>query len=140
MLVAVLFWTLIILCCGFAALYGGRSGRGVAAAVILAAAATALAPDGNVWRATNLWVLAIDTLLLIAFVVIAMRSQRWFPIWSAGLQLVGVSFHLGSILAPDFSPNAYFLLQAFWAVPLLMMLVIGVALDRRAGVGDEPRP
>ena len=111
----------------------------MAVAVILAAAATALAPDGNYWRATNLWVLAIDTLLLIAFIAIAVRSERWFPIWSAGLQLVGVSFHIGSILAPDFAPDAYFLLQAFWAVPVLMLLVVGVALDRRAGIGNEPR-
>jgi len=139
MLVAVLFWSLAILCCGFAALYGGRSGRWVAAAVIMAAAATPLVSHGNTWLAPNLGVLTVDTLLLIALIGIALRSDRWFPIWSAGLQLVGVTFHFASVLAPGFAPDIYFLLQALWAVPVLMLLAIGVALDRHAGIRDEPR-
>lgn len=138
MLVGILFWMLALLCCGFAALYGGRSGRCVGAAALMAAAATSLVPDGNFWLAPNIWVAVIDTGLLIALIWIALGSDRWFPVWAAGLQMVGVAFHLGSIAAPGFAPLVYFLLQAFWAIPVLMMLAIGVALDRNAGIRDEP--
>lgn len=138
MLVALLFWSLAVLCCGFAALYGGRSGRLVATAVILAAVATPLASNRNSWLAPNLGVLAVDAILLIILIWIATGSDRWFPVWVAGLQLVGVIFHLGSVAAPGFAPDVYFLLQAFWAIPVLMTLAIGVALDRNAGIRDEP--
>ncbi|MDV3455798.1 hypothetical protein RZN05_02290 [Sphingomonas sp. HF-S4] len=111
----------------------------MAAAALLATATTTLVPDGNSWLAPNLWVLAIDTLLLTALIAIALRSDRWFPIWSAGLQLVGVTVHLGSILAPGYARDVYFLLQALWAVPVLMALVIGVVLDRRASIDDDPQ-
>lgn len=138
MLVALLFWSLAILCCGFAALYGGRSGMRVAVAIVLALIATALVPDGNRWLAPNLWALAVDSMLLIVLAQVAIRSNRWFPVWAAGLQLLGVTTHVASIVAPSFAPNVYFLLQAFWAIPMFLTLAVGVALDRAAGITDEP--
>jgi hypothetical protein len=122
MLVTLLFWSLATLCCGFAARYGGRSGMRVASAIILALIATTLLPDGNRWVAPNLWALAVDSILLTALVQIAARSDRWFPVWTAGLQLLGVTSHLGSIFARSFAPDVYFLLQAFWVIPMLLTL------------------
>lgn len=138
MVAALAFWVLAICCCGYAAVAGGRDGRAIAAIYLSACVATVVAwwvqPD---WRHTNQATFAVDLVLLVALVALALRSQRWFPIWFAGLHLLAIVSHAGSILAPGFAYKVYFLMQAFWAVPMLLSLAIGVALDRRAGIADD---
>ncbi|MEI9928037.1 MAG: hypothetical protein WDN44_10540 [Sphingomonas sp.] len=52
----------------------------------------------------------------------------------AGFQLIAVVTHLATLLAPRFLPDIYFAAESFWALPVLLSMVIGVALDRRAGL------
>lgn len=141
MLVALSFWILTLLCCGFAALFGGRAGRAVAIIYIAAVAATSLATrDPKAWSDPHLPALAVDLVLLAALLWVALRADRWFPLWFTGFHLVAVISHLASIFAPGYAPKLYFLLQSLWSVPMLLTLVIGITLDRQAGIRDEPGP
>lgn len=138
MLVALSFWILTLLCCGFATLFGGRSARAIAIIYIVAVAATALATrDPKAWADPHVPALAVDLTLLAGLLWVALRSDRWFPLWFTGFHLVAVASHLASILAPGFAPKLYFLLQSMWSVPMLLTLVIGITLDRQAGIDDE---
>ncbi|RSY90702.1 hypothetical protein DAH66_01665 [Sphingomonas koreensis] len=140
MLVALSFWILSLACCGFAALFGGRTGRAVALIYLVAVAVTSLATrDPKAWANPHLPALAVDLVLLAVLLWVALRSDRWFPVWFTGFHLVAVVSHLASILAPGFAPKLYFLLQSLWSVPMLLTLMIGVTLDRQAGIGDERR-
>lgn len=139
--VAFLFWGLVLLCCGFASLFGGSAGRRIALIYISACTATSFVTQrAGDWVHPHMPAMGVDLALLAALLWVALRSDRWFPIWFAGLHLVAVSTHFASILAPHFSPRVYFAVQAFWSIPMLFLLAIGVALDRRAGIVDEPDP
>ncbi|PKP91113.1 MAG: hypothetical protein CVT77_13160 [Alphaproteobacteria bacterium HGW-Alphaproteobacteria-16] len=138
MIVALSFWFLMLICCGFAAAFGGRSGRAIALVYTLNVIATWLVTgNAEAWRNPHLAAMLVDTALLIALIWIALRSDRWFPIWFAGLHLVATLSHLASALAPGFAPKIYFLLQSLWSLPMLVILVLGVARDRIRGVRDE---
>lgn len=140
MIVALLFWALMLICCGFAAAFGGRAGRAIAFIYALNILATWwVTRNPEAWRNPHLPALIVDFVLLVALVLVVGRSDRWFPIWFTGFHLVAVISHFASILAPGFAPKIYFLLQSLWSVPMLLTLVIGVALDRQGGVRDEPR-
>lgn len=103
--------------------------------------ATALATrDPKAWADPHLPALIVDLALLVALMWVVSWSSRWFPTWFAGFHLVAVVSHLASVLAPGFAPKLYFLLQSLWSVPMLLTLVIGVMLDRQAGISDEPEP
>lgn len=143
MLVALSFWILTLLCCGFAAAFGGRPGRAIALIYVLAVAATSLATrDPKAWADPHLPAFAVDLALLGGLLWVALRADRWFPVWFTGFHLVAVVSHLASIVAPGFAPKLYFLLQSLWSVPMLLTLVIGITLDRQARIGDDrgPRP
>jgi hypothetical protein len=141
MMIALSFWALTLLCCSFAAVCGGRDGRRVAAIYVLGCFATAAA-----WYVDTDWshplvaIFAVDTVALLAFWRVALRSGRWFPLWVAGFQLVTVVSHIASFIAPGFAFKLYFFLESFWSVPMLLVLAAGVALDWRAGGVDEPPP
>jgi hypothetical protein len=137
MMVALLFWGLVLLCGGFAAGYGGRAGRRIALVYFAACVATSwVTRDDLAWLHPHLSAFGVDLVLLGALGWVALRSDRWFPIWFTGLHLVAVTSHLASIVAPAFSPKVYFLVQAVWSIPMLLTLAIGVALDKRAGISD----
>lgn len=136
-MIAIAFWALTLLCCGFAAAWGGRDGRRVAATYVLGSLATVGAWFvQSDWSQTHFATLAVDAVLLVAFWWIALRSDRWFPTWITGFHLVTVLSHVASLVTPGYAFKLYFFLQGFWAVPMLIVLVIGVELDRRRGIAD----
>ena len=142
-MIALSFWCLTLICCGFATAFGGRDGRRIAAIFVLGCLATVAAwfaqPD---WSHTHLATFAVDCLVLAAFWKVALGSDRLFPLWVAGFHAVTVVSHVASFVAPGYAFKLYFFLQSFWSVPVLLIMAGGVALDMRAGIadGEEPEP
>lgn len=68
---------------------------------------------------------AIDCGVLIAFVVIALRSDRFWPLWVAGLQLTTTVVHLLKLIAPDLMPFVFGAALAFWSYPILLLIGVG---------------
>lgn len=128
-----LFWLLALLCCAHAICFGGRDGRWAAFFILVASAMTIPASQvDKAWGETELARLAVDVGLLAGFYALMLASRRYWPIWMVGFHLVAVVTHLSTLIAPDFTPRLYRAMGAFWAIPVLLSLLIGVELDRRA--------
>jgi hypothetical protein len=67
----------------------------------------------------------VDGIIFIAFLVIALRSERFWPMGVAGLQLTTVSVHLLMILSPDLPGLIFGTALAFWSYPILLLIAIG---------------
>ena len=145
MTVAVLFWLLTLLGCGFAATYGGKDGRW---AVFLIISATLLTIPamlfGRQWHSTEFAIFLVDLLLLANLYGLCLRSERYFPIWMTGFHLVAVTTHLSTLIAPEFTPRIYRALGSVWAIPMTLSMIVGIALDRaasrRAGRREQAPP
>jgi len=81
----------------------------------------------------------IDTLVLLAFVFIALRSDRFWPLWVAGLQLTMSMSHLFKALLPSLMPFAYAAAERFWSYPTLIIIFIGAWRQHRRRVLQESR-
>jgi hypothetical protein len=116
----------------YALVFGGRTGR--AAVAIFGAAsgltsfATQINPD---WVSTSYGVFMVDAACLLALLLLALLSDRYWPIWAVGFQAVSVATHLATIVAPDILPKAYQAIAAFWSLPILAVMVVGTNLDRQ---------
>ena len=75
--------------------------------------------------------LAIDATMLAAFIVIALRSDRFWPLWVAGLQLTISISHLLKAIQPDLLPIAYGVAERFWSYPILIILAAGTWRSQR---------
>ena len=132
MLIGLLFWTLTLIGCGYAAAAGGKDGRCAVILLLLASVLTIPAARlGHAWARTEIGVMSVDVLLLLGLYALMLRSQRYFPIWMVGFQLASVVTHLSTVLAPDFAPRVYRGLESVWALPITISLVVGIYLDRR---------
>lgn len=128
-----LFWALTLLGCAYAAVEGKDEGRWASALILCASALTIPATRlGARWMTTEWSLLAVDGGLLLGLYGLVIGGRRFFPIWMAGFQLVAVSTHLATLIAPRFTPNVYRAVESLWAIPITLSMILGVALDRRS--------
>lgn len=76
--------------------------------------------------------LLVDLLVLSAFVAIALQSDRFWPLWVAGLQLTTSFSHFLRAIDASLIPQAYAAAERFWSYPILIILLVGAwRSDRR---------
>lgn len=127
------FWAFLFGTCGYA-LWRGRKWEQCAALVFIAASiASVLARTSGPERYLTVERsdLIIDSLVMAASVAIALKSDRFWPLWVAGLQVtIGMS-HLLKAVRPDLLPLAYAAAERFWAFPTLIILFVGAWRQHR---------
>jgi hypothetical protein len=110
--------------CGSALWKGGWAERVVAAGFVINWIAVALLKDrhyaGPQWAA-----FAIDTAYLAVIIVVAMWSGRYWPLFAAAFQLLGVVTHIASALDRHLSAWAYITGNVIWSYLLLGAIGIG---------------
>ena len=139
----ILYWTLLTLTCGYALYRGGRHERLVAAICIVATIATVAvnSPLNQMYAGVERGALMVDLAVLAAFIAIALVSDRFWPLWVAGLQLTTSIAHLLKALDPHMVPLAYGAAVRFWGYPILIILFVGAwRSHRRRDLQGQPRP
>ena len=128
-----IFRALLVLSCGYALWCGRRDERIVGLICIGATLATRLAvsPISVRYSGVELGLLAIDVAVLIGFVAVALRSDRFWPLWVAGLQLTTSTAHLMKAIDEHLLPIAYGAAIALWSYPILIILAIGTWRSHR---------
>jgi hypothetical protein len=81
--------------------------------------------------------LVIDLLVLIALVAVALRSDRFWPLWVAGLQLTISLSHVLKAIQPDLLPLAYAAAERFWSYPTLIILFIGAWRQHQRRISEQ---
>jgi len=76
-------------------------------------------------------VMAVDLLTFAAFTFVALTSDRFWPLWVAGLQLTTSMGHLFKAMESNLMPLAYAAALRFWSYPILIILVIAVWRSQR---------
>lgn len=71
-----------------------------------------------------------DTLMLAAFVWIALRADRFWPLWMAAMQAVIVLLHLSMSLKAYTFPNYYKNTTQLWSYPQIALLFVGTLRHR----------
>lgn len=106
----------------------GRADERLAAAICVAATALTHALMiliGETYSRVETGLMAVDVLTLLAFTYIALRTERFWPLWVAGFQLTTVAAHAMKAMRGDLMPQAYAAAAKFWVYPIFLAIVIG---------------
>lgn len=128
-----IFWALLLVTCGYA-LWRGRKYEQLSALVFLTASVVSVlarSPMHERYLTVERSDLLIDSLVLVALIAIALRSDRFWPLWAAGLQLTISMSHVLKAIQPDLLPLAYAAAERFWSYPTLIILFIGAWRQHR---------
>ena len=140
-LLVILFWLLLAGSCG-AALVWGRKYERMAAVVFIAASLvslTAHSPIRTRYVGIETSDLVVDSAVLVAVIAIALVSDRFWPLWAAGLQLVDSMSHVMKAIDADMIPKVYGAAERFWSFPILIILLIGAWRQNRRSVAEQIR-
>lgn len=130
-----LYFALLALVSGYAFVRGGREER-IVAAVCIAASLVSLAvfrPAHVSYSDFQPRIALIDFAVLAAFVGVALRTRRFWPLWVAGTQLTTTIGHLLKLLDPDLLPVVYGAALASWSYLHLLILAVGTWRANYAG-------
>lgn len=124
----VLFFYLLL--AGLVALtfWRGRSDERMAAGVCVGGTLLTVLVGNQLSVHSSIFDLAaflVDLLVLAAFLAIALRSDRFWPLWVAGLQLTTTTVHLLMILSPKMPGGIFGYALAFWSYPILILIAVG---------------
>jgi hypothetical protein len=126
------YLALLVGCCLYALARGGTPERAAVGILISAVVATVLTPvHGGQQRFYQLetGLLMIDTCLFLAMTALALKAQRYWPMWLAAVKLNTVITHL-LILSPSLPPWSYAIANAAWSYPSPLLIAIGAARHR----------
>lgn len=130
------FYSALLLCAVYASVNGGRTGKAGSAIFVLASVLTvAAARIHPSWAGTSLGLFAVDAGCLLALLILALASNRFWPIWALGFQIVAVATHLATPSIPDVVPKSFQALLSFWAIPILWVMVAGTHKDMQYELG-----
>src|SRR5262245_14901756 len=122
-----IFGPLLLAVCVYAFFRGGSDERIVAATCLAGTAATLLAisPLNHRYTSVEEGLMLVDLGVLAGFVIVALRSERFWPLWVAGLQLTASIGHVLKGVEQDLLPRAYGAALQFWSYPILLILAVG---------------
>ena len=137
----VIYWAILLLICAFAFWRGRLEERIAAGACLVATIVTVwiIPPVALRYSAMDPAQLAIDGAMLATFVTIALRSERFWPLWVAGLQLTMSTSHLMKAIDSDLLPRAYAAAAVLWSYPILLIIFVGTWRAHRSDRRPKPR-
>ena len=112
----------------YALVAGGGPERLGAIAYALSVAAThmILSDRSGRWQNVELGVFIVDVLTFAAFCLLALRANRYWPLWVSAFLGLGVLGHIGRWAGPDLFWWAYAVMLTIWSYPILALIAIGI--------------
>jgi hypothetical protein len=118
------------LSCFSALKWGGFDERLAGAGLLAAVIITNIVTDGS-YGHTETGVLIVDVSVFFGLLVLALRSDRFWPMWAAAFQLVATMVHVGSMTQTGDFAWAYYIALTFWTFPVLIALLAGTWFEGR---------
>jgi nicotinamide riboside transporter PnuC len=134
-----LFRVLLALVALYAFVRGSRDERLAAFILVIGVIATHLviSPLRERFAGVETNVMTVDIIVFAGFLWVALRSQRFWPLWIAGLQLTTIFGHLLKLMDTSLFSRAYGAALVFWGYPILLILAVGTWRGRRRARADR---
>lgn len=127
------YFLVLFAVCAYAFVRGRTDERAVAAICIAASVASVFvaSPAGRPYSNIEMGIFIVDVLAFAGFTWVALRSERFWPLWVAGLQLTTLMSHAFKAGRIDLMPEAYAAAARLWVYPIFLIIVIGTWRSHR---------
>ena len=121
------YFAILLGCCIYTGLRGSAPERIGAAILMVGSILTlvTLSSAAKIYRSLEFGVFVVDVATFLAFLVLALRANRLWPLCITAFQLIGTAGHAVKLVDPSVLPYAYAFALRFWSYPMMLMLVLG---------------
>ena len=127
------FVGLLTACTLYALAMGGAPERIGASLYALSVVATHILLTSHAarWQDVEYGEFIVDVVVFFAFLLLAVRADRFWPLWVSALLGLGVLGHLAMLGHPRVIPWAYAVVLSIWSYPILLIMAGGTLAHRR---------
>lgn len=127
------YWIVLLAVSAYAFIRGREDERAAAVVCIAATVGSVLLNSAlrDRFQGVELGILAVDLAAFAAFTAIALRTERFWPLWVAGFQLTTLLAHALKAVQLDLMPQAYAAAARLWVYPIFLAIVIGTLRSNR---------
>lgn len=129
-LYVIVFGLTLVGAVGLAFWKGGRDEKTVAVALIVAAVVSPMMQNAS-FDNEQYGLLLVDAVLLFVLCVVALRSDRYWPLVAASFQLTTILFHIARSSAAFVVPAAYADAIVFWGYLVAVALAVGTLVEAK---------
>jgi len=114
-------------CWGYALWRGGAPERIGATILGIGSVLTAMAASNVAisFKSVETGILVVDLAASVAFLALALRADRFWPLWVAAFQILGTAGHGVKYVDPEVLRRTYAFIIVFWSYLMIALLVIG---------------
>jgi hypothetical protein len=105
---------------------GGWPERTVAIGTFIGSIAAAVFQDKSNINGQQWADLIVDLASLVLFAWVALRSDRWWPLWATAFQLINVVLYVARLADVRVGAKAPFMASVIWSYLILLTVVVGV--------------
>lgn len=115
---------LVIGCWAYALACGGAPER-IGSTILVAGTLVAWATPPMRFQTLELDLLAVDILLFISFLTLALKADRFWPLWLAAFQVITLAGHVVRVVDADILGRTYAFMIVVWSYPMSLLVIIG---------------
>ena len=127
------YYVVLLITVGVAVKRGGVLERWAAYTALIASVCTTLVSPAPAWTNIEINIFIIDLVVLISFWFIALKTQRFWPYWITGWQLIAIFGHVQKLLFAEILPHPYALLSMYLSYPILFVIIYAAGTTRHRG-------
>ncbi|WP_338427094.1 hypothetical protein [Sphingopyxis kveilinensis] len=102
---------------------GGTLERWAAYTALIASVLTTAVNPFPTWTHIEVNIFIIDVLVLLSFWFTALRTQRFWPYWITGWQLIAIFGHIQKLMFVEILARPYSLLSMYISYPILLLII-----------------
>ncbi len=128
----ILFFGALFVSCLTAGILGGGPERIAAALLAIAGVISTLiaGSEASIFSQIEWGLFLVDSVLALFLVLLALATDRYWPMWLSALQIVSALMHPAFGLSVQKLPFAYAIATIIWSYPMMMILMIGTVRYR----------
>ena len=112
---------------------GGPLERWAAYTALIASVCSTLVSPVPEWTNIEINLFVIDFIVLISFWYIAFKTERFWPYWITGWQLIAIFGHLQKLMFSEIMARPYSLLSIYVSYPILFVIIYAAGSSKRRG-------
>jgi hypothetical protein len=129
-------WTALLLTVCGAALWRGGPDERAAGAALLIAWLVSIVVDSHQGRTIQWGFLGVDSVLLVVLIIIALQSDRYWPLFAAGFHLLSVMVHVARMADRTLGAWAYISGGVLFGYLAVFALAVGTIAQWRRSLRE----
>lgn len=126
-----LYYAVLLVTVAVALQRGGPLERWAAYTALLASILTTVLAPVPEWTDVEISIFAIDIMALLSFWYIALKTQRFWPYWITGWQLIAIFGHVQKLMFAEILARPYALLSMYISYPILFVILYASSSAKR---------